>query len=67
VPAPVDYDDGENWWNYWQGKPKYSEETFVHHKPHMLCSDAKPDRCGGKPAANRMSYGTAYIVYVVTL
>jgi hypothetical protein len=32
---------------------------FVHHKPHMLCPDANPDRRGGKPATNRLSYGTA--------
>jgi hypothetical protein len=33
---------------------------FVHHKPHMLCPDANPGRRGGKPATNRLSYGTAY-------
>jgi hypothetical protein len=32
---------------------------FVHHKPHMLCPDANPSRRGGKPATNRLSYGTA--------
>jgi hypothetical protein len=41
-------------------KPKNSEKTcpiaaFIHHKPHMLC----PDRRGGKPATNRLNYGTA--------
>jgi hypothetical protein len=32
---------------------------FVHHKPHMLRPDANPGRRGGKPATNRLSYGTA--------
>jgi hypothetical protein len=32
---------------------------FVHHKPHMLCPDANSDRRSGKPATNRLSYGTA--------
>jgi hypothetical protein len=32
---------------------------FVHHKSHMLCPDANPGRRGGKPATNRLSYGTA--------
>jgi hypothetical protein len=31
---------------------------FVHHKSHMLCPDANPGRRGGKPATNRLSYGT---------
>jgi hypothetical protein len=34
---------------------------FVHHKPHMLCLDASPGRRGGKPATNRLSYGTAFV------
>jgi hypothetical protein len=34
---------------------------FVHHKPHMPCPDANPGRRGGKPAANRLSYGTAFL------
>jgi hypothetical protein len=36
--------------------PQY---LFVQHKSHMLCTDANPDRRGGKPATNRLSYGTA--------
>jgi hypothetical protein len=38
---------------------------FVHHEPHMLCPDTNPGRRGGKPATNRLSYGTA-ISYAVT-
>jgi hypothetical protein len=30
---------------------------IVHHKSHMTCSN--PGRCSGKPATNRLSYGTA--------
>jgi hypothetical protein len=38
---------------------------FVQHKPHMLCPDANPGRRGGKPATNRLSYGTASIMLSV--
>jgi hypothetical protein len=31
---------------------------FAHHKPHMLCTDANLGHRGGKPATNRLSYGT---------
>jgi hypothetical protein len=31
----------------------------VHHKPNMFCTEANPDRHGGKPAINSLSYGTA--------
>jgi hypothetical protein len=31
---------------------------FVHHKSHIL-SGRDPGRRGGKPATNRLSYGTA--------
>jgi hypothetical protein len=37
--------------------PQY---RFVHHKPHMICPDLNPGRRGGKPATNRLSYGTAW-------
>jgi hypothetical protein len=33
---------------------------FVHHKPHML-PGREPGRRGGKPATNRLSYGTAML------
>jgi hypothetical protein len=32
---------------------------FVHHKSHTTCPVSKPGRRGGKPATNRLSYGTA--------
>jgi hypothetical protein len=60
VPAPGDYDDGEiggmigkeNRSTRRKPAPQY---LFVHRKSHML-----PGREPGKPATNRMSYGTAY-------
>jgi hypothetical protein len=52
-----------NCWNDWQGKPKYSEETCpsaaLSTTSPTCCPDANPDRHGGKPATNRLSYGTA--------
>jgi hypothetical protein len=32
---------------------------FIHHKPH-ICPGANLGRRGGKPATNRLSYGTAF-------
>jgi hypothetical protein len=34
---------------------------FVHHKTHMMPGH-EPVPPGEKPASNRLSYGTAYIV-----
>jgi hypothetical protein len=34
---------------------------FVHHKPNLLCPDANLDHRSGKPAPNRLSYGTAWL------
>jgi hypothetical protein len=63
VPAPDDYDDGEIVWNDWQGKPKYSENirprAALSTTTPTCCPDANPGSCGGKPATNRLSYGTA--------
>jgi hypothetical protein len=49
VAAPGDYDDGEICGMMGRG----------NHKPQMFCPDANPGRRGGKPATNRLSYGTA--------
>jgi hypothetical protein len=40
---------------------------FLHHKAHMLCPDANPGRHGGKPATNRLSYGTALYLYILVV
>jgi hypothetical protein len=47
-----------------QGKLKYSEETcpgatLSTTKSHMMTRSQTPDRSGGKPATNRLSYGAA--------
>jgi hypothetical protein len=55
-----------NWWNKdWHGKPKYSEKAYpsdtlstIFPTWHDLRSN--PGRRGGKPATNRLSYGTAW-------
>jgi hypothetical protein len=60
VPASSDYDDGEIGGMMMEGETEVLGENlsqclFVHHKPYMLCSDAKPRRRGGKPATNRLN------------
>jgi hypothetical protein len=66
VPAPDD-----RWWLWssrwnedWQGKPKYSEKTcpsatLSNTNPTWPDLGSNPGRRGGKPATNRLSYGTA--------
>jgi hypothetical protein len=64
VPALGDYDDGEVGGMIWQGKPKFSEKTCpsaaLSTTNPTSCPDANPSRLGGKPATNRLSYGTAF-------
>jgi hypothetical protein len=54
-----------NWWNeHWQGKSKYSEKTCPSATLSTtdltwLDPGLNPGRHGGKPAANRLSYGAA--------
>jgi hypothetical protein len=52
-----------NWWNDWQGKPKYSKKTFpsaaLSTTNPTCCPNANPGRHSGKSATNRLSYGTA--------
>jgi hypothetical protein len=50
----------------WQGKPKHSEETCPGAtspttKSHMTTRSRTPDRSGGKPDTNRLSYGAAFV------
>jgi hypothetical protein len=68
VPAP----DDRWWWMWssrwnenWQGKPKYSEKTcpkatLSTTNPTWFDLGSNPGRCGGKPATNSLSYGTAF-------
>jgi hypothetical protein len=65
VPAPDDrwWWLWRNWWNeYWQVKPKYSENTcpsatLSTTNPTWLDPGLNPGRRGGKPTTNRLSYG----------
>jgi hypothetical protein len=52
----------------WHGKPKYLEQTcpgaiLSTTKSHMTRSRT-PDRSGGKPETNRLSYGAAVAIMV---
>jgi hypothetical protein len=72
VPAP-----GDRWWVWssrWnkncQGKPKYSEKTcpsttLPTTNPTWPDLGSNPGRRGGKPANNRLSYGTACVLCFV--
>jgi hypothetical protein len=64
VPTPGDYDDGEiggmmidRGTRSTRRKPA-PEPLCPPQNPHA-CPDANPGRSGGKPATNRLSYGTA--------
>jgi hypothetical protein len=35
---------------------------IVHHKSHMTWPGLEPGRRGGKPATNRLIYGTARVI-----
>jgi hypothetical protein len=69
VPAPDDrwWWVWNNWWNCnWHGRPKYSEQTcrsanLSSTNPTLYDLGSNPGRRGGKPATNRLSYGTALI------
>jgi hypothetical protein len=62
VPAPGDYDDGET-----DGMMIGRRNRSTRRKPAPVplcppqtphaCPDANPDRRGGKPETNRLSYG----------
>jgi hypothetical protein len=41
------------------------QRHFVHHKiPHDQTRAWIPDRRGGKPATNRLSYGAAWLILI---
>jgi hypothetical protein len=43
------------------------QRHFVHHKiPHDQVRFRTPDRSGGKPATNRLSYGAATYAYYIS-
>jgi hypothetical protein len=41
------------------------QRLFVHHKSHVPDPGSSPGRRGGKPATNRLSYGTAFIIILL--
>jgi hypothetical protein len=65
VPAPGDYDDGEI-----DGIMTARGNRSTRRKPAPVplcppqnphaCPDANPGRRGGKPAINRLNYGTTF-------
>jgi hypothetical protein len=64
VPTSGNYDDEEiSGMMIGKGKLKYSEKTCpnaaLSTTNPTCCPDANPSRRGGKPATNRLSYGTA--------
>jgi hypothetical protein len=65
VPAPGDYDEGDNGRMIGMGKPKYSEKTCpiaaLSNTNPTCCPDANPGRRSRKLASNRLSYDTAKI------
>jgi hypothetical protein len=65
VSASGDYGDAEIGGKNWQQKPKYSEKTCpsaaLSTTNTTCCPDANPGRCDGKPASNRLSYGTTFL------
>jgi hypothetical protein len=74
VPAQ----DDQWWWVWssrwnknWQGKPKYLEKTCLSvtlssTNPKWSDLGSNAGRCGGKPATNRLSYGTASCFLLVS-
>jgi hypothetical protein len=72
-PCTIDGDDCEaiSGMNEWQGKPTYSEETCPI-AALSITDPTWPDTClnsgrrGGKPAINRLSYGTAIMELATT-
>jgi hypothetical protein len=68
VPAPGDYDNGEIVVMIGRGnrstRRKPAPVALCPPQTPHACLDAIPGRRGGKPATNRLSYRTAYILHV---
>jgi hypothetical protein len=70
VRAPGDYDDGEIGGMIGRGNRstirKPAPVPLCPPQTPTCCPDANPGRRGGKPATNRLSYGTAFLsIYVL--
>jgi hypothetical protein len=63
VPAPGDYEDGKIGGMIGKGnrstRRKPAPVPLCPPQTPTYCPDANPGRRGGKPATNRLSYGTA--------
>jgi hypothetical protein len=44
----------------WSTSRNLRQRHFDHYESHMTWMDYNTGRCGGKPATNRLSYGTAF-------
>jgi hypothetical protein len=66
VPAPGDYDDGDIGgligWGIRNTRKKTCLSAALSTTNPTCCPDANPGRRGGKPATNRLIYGTAVII-----
>jgi hypothetical protein len=73
VPVPDDRWVWSIWWNEnWQGKPKYlkktcASDTLSTTHPTWPGLWSNLGRRDGKPATNRLSYGTALIMMMMRL
>jgi hypothetical protein len=76
---PIVSAPGDSWWwmwssrwnENWKGKPKYSEKTCLSTtlsttNPTWRDLGSNPALRGGKPATNRLSYGTDLKMYLLT-
>jgi hypothetical protein len=65
VPAPGDYDDGEIGGMIGRGnlstRRKHGSSAALSTTNPTCCPEANPGRRVGKPATNRLSYGTAFL------
>jgi hypothetical protein len=61
VPAPGDYDDAEigGMMIGWGNRTTWRKPAPLSTTNPTCCPEANPGRRGGKPATNRLSYGTA--------
>jgi hypothetical protein len=70
VSAPGDYDDGEIGGMIDRGnrstRRKPAPVLLCPSQTPTCCPEANPGRRGGKPATNRLSYGTALFKHIST-
>jgi hypothetical protein len=67
VPAPGDYDDREIGGMIGRGNRKTCPSATLSTTNPTCCPDANPGRRGGKPATNRLSYGTAVVAGILSI